>query len=211
MTRAGDHKRTFLLAKAANLASVDGLSGLSFGKFAQITRMSKSTLQTLFGSKEDLQLAIIETAVDSFIEMVVNVANSKPRGIERLSVMMSAWIDYLGMFEGGCIFISAASEFDDRPGPVREAIVDAVRRGSALVRSNVESAICQGQLDPQIDSEQLTFELSAMILQANHDIQLFHQSASLDYARTAISRLLGASLPDLSAEGSHTEMLTPAW
>ncbi|RIT42427.1 TetR/AcrR family transcriptional regulator [Mycobacteroides abscessus] len=190
MTKAGDAKRSSLLADATNMASVEGLTGLSFGLFSERTRVSKSTLQTLFGSKEDLQLAILNKAVDVFTEVVMQPAESTRLGLPRLRMLMTNWLDYLGAFDGGCIFISAASELDGRPGPVRDALVRAIQAYNRVMAQNIELAVRLGELPSDTDVAQLTFELRAIVTQANQDVQLLCSPHALPYARAAIDRLL---------------------
>ncbi|OHV04562.1 TetR/AcrR family transcriptional regulator [Mycobacterium talmoniae] len=190
MTKSGDARRTSVLDRATHVASVEGIAGLSFGRLADQTQVPKSALQTLFGTKQDLQLEIIKAAVDVFVRTVLLPAESQPEGLPRLRALMSAWVDYLEEFEGGCIFASGASELDGHPGPVRDALADAVSAGEALVTRDVKLAIRLGELPPDTDAEQLTFELHAMILQANHDRQLLHRDGALQRARIAIEHRL---------------------
>ena len=106
---------------------------------------------------------------------------------------MSLWIDYLETFEGGCLFVAAASELDGRSGPVRDAVADAVARGDALLRRDIELALRLRELPSDTDVEQLVFELHAMVLQANHDRQLLGRKDALTRARNAVDRLLGVA------------------
>ena len=192
MTKLGDARRTAVLDQATHVASVEGLTGLSFGLLAEQTAVPKSALQTLFGTKEELQLAIIKTAVDVFAQTVFMPAEQHPEGLPRLRALMLAWVDYLKVFEGGCIFASGASELDGHPGPVRDALIDAVNAGDALITRDINLAIRLGELPADTDVEQLAFELHAMILQANHNHQLLGRRDALDRARTAIERLIFA-------------------
>jgi AcrR family transcriptional regulator len=190
MTKLGDARRTAVLDQATHVASVDGLAGLSFGRLAEETLVPKSALQTLFGTKEELQLAIIKTAVEVFIRRVFVPAEQHPEGLPRLRALMSAWVDYLQEYEGGCILASGACELDGHPGPVRDALVDAVNAGDALITRDINLAVRLGELPPDTDAEQLTFELHAMILQANHNNQLLHRPDALQRARLAIENRL---------------------
>lgn len=190
MTKSGDARRNTVLDQATHVASVEGLTGLSFGRLAEQTLVPKSALQTLFGTKQELQLAIIKTAVEVFLRTVLMPAEQHPEGLPRLRALMSAWVDYLQEFEGGCIFASGASELDGHPGPVRDALADAVYAGEALITRDINLAIRLGELPPDTDAEQLTFELHAMILQANHNRQLLARSDALQRARVAIERRL---------------------
>jgi AcrR family transcriptional regulator len=190
MTKLGDARRTSVLDQATHVASVEGLTGVSFGLLAEHTLVPKSALQTLFRTKEELQLAIIKAAVDVFARTVFAPAEQRPEGLPRLRALMSAWVDYLQEFEGGCIFAAGASELDGHPGPVRDALAQAVNAGDALITRDVNLAIRLGELPPDTDPEQLTFELHAMILQANHNRQLLQRDDALERARIAIEQRL---------------------
>lgn len=190
MTKSGDARRTAVLEQATHVASVEGFSGVSFGRLAEQTSVPKSALQTLFGTKEELQLAIIKAAVDVYTRTVFAPAEQHPEGLPRLRALMSAWVDYLQEFEGGCIFAAGASELDSHPGVVRDALAQAVDAGEALIKRDAKLAIRLGELPADTDVEQLAFELHAMILQANHDRQLLQRSDALERARVAIERRL---------------------
>lgn len=190
MTRPGDARRGAIVDRAMHIASVEGLEGLTLGRLAETLRTSKSGIQTLFGTKQELQLAIVAAASEVYARDVSLPAERQPAGLARLRTLMSLWIDYLETFEGGCLFVAAASELDGRSGPVRDAIADAVARGDALLRRDVELAVRLGELPSDTDVEQLAFELHAMVLQANHDRQLLGRKDALTRARNAVNRLL---------------------
>jgi len=191
VTRTGDARRTAILDRAMHVASVEGIEGLSLGRLAEALGTSKSGIQTLFGTKQELQLSIVAAASQVFERDVLLPAERRPAGLPRLRALMSAWIDYLETFEGGCVFVAAASELDGRPGPVRDAVAGAVARADALVRRDIDLARRLGELPPDTDVDQLVFELHAMVLQANHDRQLLARTEALTRARTAVDRLLG--------------------
>lgn len=198
MTKLGDARRTSVLDRAMHVASIEGLEGLTFGRLAEETQLGKSALQTLFGTKQDLQLAIVTAASAVYERDVLHVAEQQPDGLPRLRALMDAWIDYLKLFEGGCLFVAAASELDGRPGPVRDAIARAVARADALVRHQAGLAVRLGELLPGTDVDQLTFELHAMVLMANHNRQLLERADALDRARAAVDRLLTANATEAS-------------
>jgi AcrR family transcriptional regulator len=191
MSRTGDARRTAVVDRAMHVASVEGLEGLTLGRLAEALGSSKSGIQTLFGTKQELQLSIVAAASQVFERDVLLPAEHHPAGLPRLRVLMSSWIDYLETFEGGCLFVAAASELDGRSGPVRDAVAGAVARGDALLRRDVDLARRLGELPPDTDVEQLVFELHAMVLQANHDRQLLGREDALTRARKAVDRLLG--------------------
>ena len=173
-----------------HIASVEGVEGLTLGRLAEALSTSKSGIQTLFGTKQELQLSIIAAASRVFERDVSLPAERQPAGLARLRVLMSLWIDYLETFEGGCIFVAAASELDGRSGPVRDAVAAAVARADALLRRDVELAVRLRELPSDADAEQLVFELHAMVLQANHDRQLLGRKDALTRARHAVNRML---------------------
>ncbi len=174
-----------------HVASVEGIEGLTLGRLAEVLRISKSGIQTLFGTKQELQLSIVAAASRVFERDVLSPAEQQPAGLPRLRALMSLWIDYLETFEGGCLFVAAASELDGRSGPVRDAVAEAVTRADALLRRDVDLALRLGELPSDTDVEQLVFELHAMVLQANHDRQLLGRKDALTRARNAVDRLLG--------------------
>lgn len=190
MTQPGDERRTAVLQTAVHLASVEGLEGLTLGRLAAVSGVPKSALQALFGTKERLQLAIVAQAVDVFQRDVLTASEDAPDGLARLRVLMSAWIDYLLAFDGGCLFVASASELDSRPGPARDAIVNAVVTGEKLLLRQANLAMRLGELPEAADAEQVAFELHAMLLKANHDRQLLGRDDALDRARAAVERIL---------------------
>src|SRR5689334_2027295 len=112
MTRTGDARRAAIVGRALHVASVEGLEGLTLGRLAEVLRTSKSGIQTLFGTKQELQLSIVGAASQIFERDVLLPAEREPAGLPRLRTLMSLWIDYLETFEGGCLFVAAASELD---------------------------------------------------------------------------------------------------
>ncbi|MBF6168672.1 TetR/AcrR family transcriptional regulator [Streptomyces gardneri] len=190
MTRTGDARRGAIVDRAMHIASVEGIEGLTLGRLAEAVRTSKSGIQALFGTKQELQLSIVAAAARVFERDVLLPAEREPAGLARLRALMSLWIDYLETFEGGCLFVAAASELDGRSGPVRDAVADAVARADALLQRDVELAVRLRELPPGTDVEQLVFELHAMVLQANHDRQLLRREDALTRARKAVNRLL---------------------
>lgn len=191
MTRTGDARRMAIVDRAMHVASVEGLEGLTLGRLADVLHTSKSGIQTLFGTKQDLQLAIVAAAAEVFERDVLQPAGQQPAGLTRLRALLSLWIDYLETFAGGCLFVAAASELDGRPGPVRDAVAAAVVRADALLQRDIDLALRLRELPPDTDAGQLVFELHAMVLQANHDRQLLGRGDAPARARNAVSRLLG--------------------
>ncbi|WP_326595437.1 TetR/AcrR family transcriptional regulator [Streptomyces sp. NBC_01803] len=195
-TRRGDERRRAILRRATHLASVEGLEGVTLGRLATELGISKGGLQALFGTKQELQLAIVGAAVEVFQERVLDPAERAPDGLPRLRALLGAWIDYLEVFEGGCFFTAAAAEFDGREGPVRDAILLLALAAHDLAGTHVRLAVRLGELAPDTDADQLVFELHGAILAANQARQLLGRPDALDRARRAVrDRLDRAAAP----------------
>jgi AcrR family transcriptional regulator len=193
--RRGNATRESILQAAADLASVQGLEGLTIGRLATELGMSKSGLFAHFGSKEELQLATIDAARRRFVDHVVRPSRGLPRGRARLEALMVDWLAYFrdGVFRGGCFFNAVKAEFDSRPdSPVRDVIAEDVRQFLALLAREARKAQEAGDLDPAVDPEQLAFELDALGAAANHQFQFMRDPAVFDRAATAIRTRLDA-------------------
>jgi AcrR family transcriptional regulator len=191
----GKRTRESILQAAVDLASVEGLEGLTIGRLATELGMSKSGLFAHFGSKEELQLATIEAASDIFVREVIAPAREAERGLPRLVALMDRKLDYLQrrVFAGGCFFDTVRNEYDSRkPGPVRDAIAEDFRSWRELVANRVRAAQAAGQLDPEADPEQIAFELDALGVAANVRSQLDRDDAAFERARRAIHARLDA-------------------
>jgi AcrR family transcriptional regulator len=191
----GRRTRESILATAVDLASVEGLEGLTIGRLATELGMSKSGLFAHFGSKEELQLATIAAAREIFVAEVVDPARAAERGLPRLRALMDAKFDYIrrGVFSGGCFFDAARLEYDSRnPGPVRDAILDEFAAWSKLVTDFVKGAQREGHIDPSVDPEQLAFELDAIGTAANLRTQIHRDDQGFERARRAIDGRLDA-------------------
>lgn len=188
----GDTTRTTILADAVELASVRGLEGLSIGALAERTTMSKSGLFAHFGSKERLQLATLEAAVAQFIEAVITPALRTPRGRRRLEVLFERWLAWSGDSgpPGGCPFVAASFEMDDREGPVRTYLVEQQTAWLALLAETVAKAVGTGDLRPDVDSQQFAHELNGIFLMYQQARRLLRDPAADDRARRAFTRLM---------------------
>jgi AcrR family transcriptional regulator len=184
-TAGGVTTRETILARAVDLASEEGLEGLTIGRLARELEMSKSGLFGHFGSKEELQLATIETAGRLFIEEVIAPAMTEDEGGPRLRALCDRYVGYLErrVFPGGCFWAAASVEFDARPGPVRDGIRDAVGAWLGLLEKEARLA---GAADPK----QLAFELHAIAQGANSAHQLFGGDEAFARARRSIRGLL---------------------
>jgi len=187
--RRGNRTRESILQAAADLASVEGLEGLTIGRLATELGISKSGLFAHFGSKEELQLATIDAARRRFVDHVVKPSRSLPRGRARLEALMTDWLAYFRseVFDGGCFFHAIKAEFDSRPdNAVREVVTEDVRQFLGFLTREVRKAQEAGDLDPAVEPEQLAFELDALGAAANQQFQLMQDPAVFDRAETAI-------------------------
>jgi AcrR family transcriptional regulator len=183
----GERSRQTILQAAARLATIDGLNGLSIGALADHIGMSKSGLYAHFRSKEELQLATVETAATIFDEDVVNPTAGIEDPLDRIEALYERFIDYLErrVFPGGCFFAAAAAEFDTHPGRVKERIKEVHRGWLDLLESLFVKAQEAGALDPQENPVQLAFELDAFLVMANMEFVLHNDEGSLARARRA--------------------------
>jgi len=191
----GERSRSAILREAAQLATVDGIEGLSISRLAQAVGMSKSGLFAHFGSKEDLQLATIETASTLFSEQVVKPASLAPTGLERLQQLAENFLRHVeeSVFPGGCFFASVAAEMDTHPGPVRDLAVQLTEDWLRQLETAVRAAQAEGAIEASEDAAQLAFELDAYLLLANAQFVARQESAPIERARRAIERRLSVA------------------
>lgn len=194
----GEQTRAAILEAALALASRDGLDSLTIGTLADATGMSKSGLFAHFGSREDLQLAVLAQGEALFGAKVLQPALKKPRGVARLRALFANWLDWTGSSErGGCVMLGAAAEFDDRPGPVRDALARGQRAWSAILQKAVRLAIEEGELRPDTDVEQFVFECFGIALSFHHHARLLGDARARRKALSAhevlITRHLAAA------------------
>lgn len=190
----GQRTRATILEEAARLATIDGLDGLSIGGLATAIGMSKSGLYAHFGSKEDLQLATIDSARDTFIAEVSAPALSAPPGVGQLEAACEAFLSHIErrVFPGGCFFAVAAADVGTRPGPVRDAIAAQQHDWLSFLERLARKAIELGEIDADDDPRQIAFELNALLVAASTTFVLQGDASVFDRARTAVGRLLGA-------------------
>lgn len=191
----GERSRATILDAAARLATVEGLEGLSIGRLADHIGMSKSGLYAHFGSKEELQLAAIDRAVEIFTQEVVEPARRGGRGLARLEAVADSFVSYLErrVFPGGCFFNAVTAEIDSHPGSVREKLAELQRRWLGGLARWVEVAQEAGDLDPAEDPAQLAFELNGMLNMGNAVFVLQQDPAALDRARRGFMSRLAAA------------------
>jgi AcrR family transcriptional regulator len=184
----GEQTRAAILDRAVDLASAEGLEGLTIGRLAAELRMSKSGLFAHFGSKQELQLATIEAAAERFRAAVVEPALEAPDGAPRLRAMGERYLEHLDLYSGGCFWNAASAEYDDRPGPVRDAVAGTL---DAWLGELERHARIAGVERP----ERFAFELYAVVMGANARYRLSGDRRVFDYAREALARL-EAELPE---------------
>jgi AcrR family transcriptional regulator len=163
--RRGDRTRRVVLARAVDLASVEGLDGLSIGRLATDLAISKSGLISHFGSKEGLQLATIRAARAIFVHTVIEPALETPAGLDRVRALLDAWLEYSSdrRFPGGCFFARASHEYAARPGPVRDALATLDEEWLGLIAETVAGAQRAGEIVTAVDPIQLAYELDAYL------------------------------------------------
>lgn len=194
LARKGERTRRTILEAAVDIASAEGLEGLTIGRLATELEMSKSGLFAHFGSKEELQLACVDAAREIFQREVIHPALRAPRGIARLRALCETWISYgeRKVFRGGCFFDAAATEFDGRPGPVRDRIAENWRDWLAMLEAAARKAQQAGELDPGADPAQVAYELNALVTAANRTSQLLGDQSAWSRARAATARHIDA-------------------
>jgi len=184
----GEQTRAAILDRAVDLASAEGLEGLTIGRLAAELRMSKSGLFAHFGSKQELQLATIEAAAERFRAAVIEPALEAPDGAPRLRALGERYLEHLDLYSGGCFWGATSAEYDDRPGPVRDAVAGAL---DAWLGELERHARIAGVEQP----ERFAFELYAVIMGANARYRLSGDPKVFEYARGALARL-EAELPE---------------
>ena len=193
----GERSRNAILREATRLATVEGIGGLSISRLADAVGMSKSGLFAHFGSKEELQLATIETASALFTEQVVEPASTAADGLDRLRRLTENFLRHVeeGVFPGGCFFASVAAEMDTHPGPVRDLAIQLTEEWFRELETAVREAQAEGAIDPAEDASQLAFELDAYLLLANAQFVVRQEPTPIEYARRALGHRLAAAAP----------------
>jgi AcrR family transcriptional regulator len=198
----GQQTRAAILEAALGLASHMGLEGLSIGALAEVTQMSKSGVFAHFGSREELQISVIREYHARFEEEVFFPAIKEPRGVPRLRALFGRWLRRVSVeVDSGCIYISGAVEFDDRPGPVRDALASMVMAWHAALSRAIRLAVDTGHLRADTDPEQMLFELHGLILALHHDARFLRTPGALDRARAGFEHVLSHYVTPAVAAG----------
>ena len=193
----GMRSRAAVLERSVQLASREGLEGLTIGELAADLQVHKSSVFALFGSKQQLQLATLDAARSILIEQVVFPGLASEEGLARLAAIGEAWCDYLGsdVFAGGCFLCAASPEMDGRPGAVRDAVAAVMREWIAVLSANVKAAIAAGDLPAGVEPAAMAFRLNALGMAANWQRQLLDDPSGIEHARAAWRAELDASAP----------------
>ncbi|NQD35852.1 TetR/AcrR family transcriptional regulator [Permianibacter sp. IMCC34836] len=188
----GEQTRQHILGTALGMARERGLEGLTIGSLADGLAMSKSGVFAHFGSKEELQIAVLKEAAERFAEQVLRPALAQPRGVARVRAILQHWLAYsvASGLPGGCLFIAAAAEFDDKPGPVRDFLQQQQSQWRLSLLKAIQMAVDAGELPAETDPEQFGFELFALVLASHHDQRLLGETQALGRAQRGFERLL---------------------
>ncbi len=189
--RKGEQTHAAILDAALDMASREGLEGLTIGLLADKMNMSKSGVFAHFGSREDLQLAVVQRYHDQFEQEIFYPAMKQPRGLPRLRALVAGWVRRVTLeIASGCIYISGAVEYDDRPGAIREELATMVRTWQNSLRRAVQQAIDEGHLRADTDPDQLVFEMYGMVLALHHDARFIQRPDSVMRAQAGFERLI---------------------
>jgi AcrR family transcriptional regulator len=183
----GMRSRAAILERSVQMASREGLEGLTIGALAADLGAHKSSVHALFGSKEELQLATLSAARRILVDQVISPALASDVGLPRLTAIGETWCDYLGsdVFAGGCFLCAASAEMDGRPGPLRDAVASVMREWIAVLATNIEAAVAAGELLEAVRPAAMAFRLNALGMAANWQRQLLNDASGVEHARRA--------------------------
>lgn len=198
----GEQTRAAIIREATAMAARDGLEGLTIGALAEQAGMSKSGVFAHFGSREDLQLAVLAAYREVFVTEILSPSLSCERGLARLVAICNHWLAYTARgAQSGCILVSAAFEYHSRPGAVRDELVDMVNGWQAEVAVAIKQAVASGELIADTPVDDLVFGLNGIVLAVHHDARLLDDADAFARGRTALMRLLITALsPEASAK-----------
>jgi len=187
----GQQTKASIIDAALGLATQVGLEGLSIGALAEVTRMSKSGVFAHFGSREELQISVIREYHSRFEDEVFYPAMREPRGLPRLRALFANWMKRTSVeLDSGCLYISGAVEFDDRPGPVRDALASSVQTWHAAMKRAIAGARDEGHLRADADEEQMLFEIHGLILALHYEARFLRSPGSIAHANEAFENVL---------------------
>jgi AcrR family transcriptional regulator len=189
--RKGQQTKAAIVDAALGLATQIGLEGLSIGALAEVTQMSKSGVFAHFGSREELQISVVREYHTRFEEEVFYPAMREPRGLPRLRALFANWMKRTSIeIDSGCIYISGAVEFDDRPGPVRDALAGSVKTWLAAMQRAVVAAQQEGHLRSDVDPGQMLFEIHGLILALHYEARFLKYPGSIARANAGFDNIL---------------------
>ena len=187
----GQQTKAAIVEAALGLATQIGLEGLSIGALAEVMHMSKSGVFAHFGSREELQISVVREYHVRFEEEVFFPVLNQSRGLPRLHAMFDNWMNRTSVeIDSGCLYISGAVEFDDRPGPVRDALADSVRAWMAAMHRAVVQATDAGHFHQDPDAKQVVFEIHGLILALHYEARVLKTPGSISRAKTAFANML---------------------
>ena len=187
----GQLTKRAIVDAALGLAAQIGLEGLSIGVLAEVTQMSKSGVFAHFGSREELQISVVREYYARFSNEVFFPAMDEPRGLPRVRSLFANWMKRVAVeIQSGCIFISGAVEFDDRPGPVRDALATSVKTWLAALYRAVVQAKEEGQLGDDADEEQMAFEIHGLILALHYEARFLKNPDAIAHANKGFENIL---------------------
>jgi AcrR family transcriptional regulator len=194
--RKGETTRAAIIEQALSVAQREGLEGLTIGALAERLDMSKSGVFAHFGSREELQLAVLKQYASRFVDAVMRPAVARGRGLPRLRAMLENWLAHLAEeIEAGCILIGAASEYDDRPGALHDELVAIIEGWKGELLQSIRQAQSEGHLDRRADAHQMVFEIYGLMLAMHQDARLLRSNQSMQRARHGLARLIEAARP----------------
>lgn len=194
-TNKGAVTRETIIDRAYTIASSAGLEGLSIGPLADAVGMSKSGVFAHFGSREDLQLAVLDSAARRFFDHTLLPALKAKRGLPRLRAIIAGWFDWIRLNDSGCLLLSAVSEYDDRPGPLRDRVVQHEQRWRNDLARAIQMAVDSGELQADTDPVQLAFEITSIALGVQYDAGLLGSESAIRRGQRMFERLLSSYFP----------------
>jgi AcrR family transcriptional regulator len=205
----GERTRNDILDVAEGLATREGLASLSIARLAQEVGMSKGGVFAHFGSKEALQLATVAAARDRFIKEVAEPALRAAAGMEQLHVALELYFDYVAkrLEHGGCFFTATTLEIADRPGAVRDRVVELLQARQAMIAGNLREAVRKKQIPRATDADQVAFELTSLATGAMVELQMFKNERTLQRVRDAVARWLAELTGSVVKPGAKARVL----
>ena len=206
----GQQTKAAIVETALGLATQIGLEGLSIGALAEVMHMSKSGVFAHFGSREELQISVVREYHARFEQEVFYPALKQPRGLPRLQALFNHWMNRTSVeLDSGCIYISGAVEFDDRPGPVRDALAGSVKTWLSAMHRAVLQAAEAGHLGRDVDAQQMAFEIHGLILALHYEARFLKTPGSIDRANTGfasiVARYVSAAAPQAASAANASK------